>query len=53
MAGMQGLLMTLITAAVVLYVATEWVLPMGSKAIHQVKSAVGMAGYMEGYGNDF
>jgi hypothetical protein len=52
MAGMSGILMTLITAAVVLYVATNFVLPMASKGIHQVRDAVGFAGY-EGYGNEF
>lgn len=52
MAGLTGILTTLIMAAAVLYVATNFVLPMGKRAIGDVRDVVGLAGY-EGYGTEF
>ena len=52
MAGVTGILTSLIMIAAVLYVATNFVLPMGKKAIGDVRDVVGFAGY-EGYGQEF
>jgi hypothetical protein len=51
MAGVSGLLTTLIMVGVVLYVGVNFVLPLAERAVGDVKGIAGLAAY--DYGQEF